>query len=88
MKIRKIYQRIYDGKSLGYSSRELPNKFLGTFRVLQQLSEDFYSEQFIGKRKEDGKTYLVTGTEVSGMHNPKNGGVRYEIKQIKLKEAK
>ena len=83
MKEKKIYQRVYDGKPAGFSSDKLPNELLGTFEIIQQISEDFYSEQFIGRRKEDGKKYLVEGVEVSGMFNPENGGVRYSIKELK-----
>jgi hypothetical protein len=81
---RKIYLRVYDGKPVGYSDEKLRNEFLGTFAVEQVMFEDMYSEEFIGKRKEDGKHYIVTGIEVSGMRNPSIGGIRYEIKEIKL----
>jgi len=82
MNIRKIYQRAYDGKPEGFSSVELPNAFLGTFKVLQQLEEDAWTEQFIGVREEDNKLYMVSGDEVTGRCSPEQGGIRYSIVEL------
>lgn len=82
MKEVKVYSRIYDGEKAGFSDDSRPNSLLGTFTIEQQLTEDMYSEQFIGIRKEDGKRYLVDGREVSGMYNPKMGGMRYSITEL------
>lgn len=79
--MREIYKRVYDAP-VDKDGKEKPNELLGTFEVLQQISEDMYEEQFIGIRKEDGKKYLVTGTEVSDLYNPGVGGMRYEINEI------
>lgn len=80
---RKIYKRQYDNP-MTESGVEKPNKFLGTFKVEQQLEEDMYSEKFIGTCIEDGKKYLVEGTEVSGYYNPGLGGIRYSIIEINV----
>lgn len=79
---KQIYKRVYDGEEHGFSDETRPNELLGTFEVTQQIDEDSYSERFIGIRQEDGKRYLVDGREVSGMYNPKNGGVRYSIQEL------
>ncbi len=79
---RLIYKRRYDGKPEGYSDENLKNECLGEFKVEQIILEDFYAEEFIGMKKDDGKRYLVKGKEVSGMHNPSNGGISYSIIEI------
>jgi len=80
--MKRIYERMYDGKPEGFSSATLPNKFLGTFEVKQQLHEDAWEEQFIGIKQEDGKYYFVEGEEVSGRFTPEKGGMVYSIKEI------
>ena len=56
------------------------NRYLGTFEVVQVISDDMYSEEFIGIRQEDLKLYLVKGKEVCGM----GGGTRYSIVELSL----
>lgn len=73
---REIYERIYDNP-IDKDGNNKPNRKLGKFKVIQQIFEDFYSEEFIGEM--DGEKYLIRGIEVSGMYNPEKGGVRYEV---------
>lgn len=72
-----IYERDYDNPK-DENGKAKPNTLLGKFRVLQQISEDSYSEEFIGLK--GGKKYLVIGSEVSGY----NGGMRYRVEELDL----
>ena len=74
---KRIYKRIYD-QDYNNDGTMRPNHYLGTFDVIQQVSEDVYSEEFIGIRKEDNKKYLVKGMEVSGI----GGGISYSITEL------
>mgnify|MGYP003464398949 CR=1 FL=1 len=78
---REIYKMEYDNH-LNKDGSEKENRFIGEFKVLQQLhgSENDYDEQFIGVNVADGKTYLVSGIEVSGF----NGGKRFEAVRLPL----
>lgn len=75
--MKEIYKRVYD-EPLNVDRTAKENQLLGTFEVKQQIFEDSYSEEFIGKRKEDGKMYLVKGHEVSYQ----NGGIEYEVIEL------
>ena len=81
MKKKEIYERIYDNPKNKDGSMK-SNRLLGIFRIEKQIMEDFYAEEFIGKRQEDGKQYLVKGIEVSGLYYPNQGGVKYQITNI------
>ena len=76
---KKIYQRAYDNPK-DTSGKLKPNKYLGEFEVVEQITEDMYAEEFIGKK--DGKYYLVKGVEVSGFYHPNQGGVRYSVVEM------
>ena len=77
----KRYKRVYDNP-VDKFGKEKPNKLLGEFKVVKMISEDEYSEKFIGIRLEDKKKYLVQGIEVSDLYNPGRGGIKYEITEI------
>jgi len=77
VKTRRIYWMNYDRDHNDDGSMR-KNEYLGTFTVEQQISEDTYSEEFIGIRNEDSKKYLVKGSERSGI----GGGTRYSINEI------
>lgn len=82
--MRTIHRRIYDNP-IDENGKEKPNELLGNFKVIQQISEDMYAEQFIGLNVDDNQIYLVEGSEVSY----KNGGVRYQttlLTGLKVKE--
>jgi len=74
--LRPIYSRVYD-KPLNDDGTEKHNELLGRFRVVHQIFEDMYSEEFIGF-SDEGKYFLVTGSEVAGF----NGGIRYAVKEL------
>jgi hypothetical protein len=80
-KQRIVYEREYDNPVFD-DGKKKSNKLLGKFKVLETLSEDMYSEQFIGQM--NGKKYIVTEHEVSGYYNPGQGGSRWEMKEVKL----
>ena len=74
---KRIYEMHYD-RDYNDDGSMRKNKYLGTFIVDKQVFDDCYSEEFVGKREEDGKTYCVKGREVSGI----GGGTRYNISEI------
>lgn len=76
--MRVIHEFIYDDP-IDNKGKEKPNLFLGEFTVVQQISEESYSEQFIGKNEEG--IYLIDGVEVIG-HGM--GGVRYTVTKLKI----
>lgn len=80
-KTKKIYTRIYDNPKKEDGSNK-PSSFLGTFKVEKQISKGLYSEEFIGKREEDNKRYLVRGVEVNGLYHKNMGGIKYTITDI------
>ena len=57
-----------------------PNLHLGRFEVTKQISTSIYSEEFIGIREGDKKTFLVKGREKSGI----GGGTSYTIKEVSI----
>lgn len=63
MNIKKIYKRVYDN-SYNKDGSLKKNELLGIFEIKQQLSQDDYSELFIGIRQEDNKMYLIEGFEI------------------------
>lgn len=85
----KIFRREYDGKPEGFSNDKLKNEFLGEFTI-EDLSDgepgSGYEGQWIGTK--DGKKFLITQTEVSGMYWAENGGSRFEIKEIDIEVCK
>lgn len=81
MKHKIVYERVYDNPK-DKDGRAKPNKLLGKFKVINQLSDDMYAERFIGIR--GGETYLITEHEVSGYHNPERGGSRYTVEKVDL----
>ena len=84
-KTREIYEMHYD-RDYNEDGTMRPNKHLGRFKVLSQVSEDTYSEEFIGEKiniktnKPTGETFKIIGREKSGI----GGGVRYEIEPTKI----
>lgn len=48
--------------------------------VIKIINEDAYSGKWFGEK--NGKKYLIIQTEVSGMHNPSNGGSKFEVLEI------
>ena len=75
----KVYQRAYDNP-LDKDGNKKPNKFLGSFKITKTIMEDFYAGKWVGEK--DGKSYLITETEVSGMYNPGMGGSRFEVDEL------
>lgn len=75
--MREIYRRVYDNP-IDANGDQKPNELLGVFTVMQQLSEDSYSEQFIGEKV--GEYFLVEGREVSYT----DGGTVYSVTPLKI----
>lgn len=87
-KVMKIYERIYDNP-IDKNGNEKPNNFLGEFKIIEEIFEDFYSGKWIGIK--DNKVFLISQHEVSGMQNPERGGSRFvveELKSLTFKEEK
>ena len=72
MEVRKIYSMIYD--SLSYGDNGL-GKYLGEFKVVRQLREDAWVDDFIGINTETFGICLILSKEVCGY----GGGIAYEV---------
>lgn len=79
-KKKVIYERVYDNPK-DKEGKAKPNKLLGEFKVIDQISNDMYAEKFIGIK--NGKKYLVTEYEVSGYYSPSMGGSRYTVERLR-----
>ena len=75
----KIYKRIYDNPLNEDGSQKL-NELLGDFEIIEVLFQGDYESNMLGTSK--GKVYLITETEVSGLHNPSIGGSQFEVKEL------
>lgn len=70
-----IFDMFYDNPD-----RQKDAKFLGRFRVIQQIEEeDFYNDLFIGINVDTEQLCLVRGSEVCGY----GGGTCYEVFPLK-----
>ena len=75
MKVVKIYSMIYDSQKYGDNGY---GKYLGEFKKVKQLREDFYVDDFIGVNTETNELCVVLSKEVCGY----GGGIAYEVVPI------
>ena len=68
-----VYSREYD-EPLKANGEKKNTDFLGSFRTINTIVDDAYSQTFIAANSEDD-VFLITGTEVSGV----NGGIRFDV---------
>ena len=69
MKTEKLYERYYDNPD-----RE-PENYLGEFRTIHQLREDFYVDDFIAINVKTKQACMVLSTEFKGI----GGGIGYQV---------
>ena len=77
----KIYERIYDNHN------KEPEGFLGEFEKIQQIQEDAWVDDFIGRRISDNEICFISSREIVGI----NGGIAYYVHPLSfltLKEIK
>ena len=70
--ICNVYSMIYDNCSYGTNGY---GKFLGKFRVIQQITEDGWEDTFIGQNVETDELCLILSHEVCGF----GGGISYQV---------
>jgi hypothetical protein len=82
---RDIYEMYYD-RDFNKDGSMRPNKHLGRFEVVSIISDDMYSEEFIGNKidietnKPTGQMFKIIGREKSGI----GGGTSYRIEPVSL----
>lgn len=79
METVKLYSMIYDTKIYG---NEGLGDYLGEFKRVRQLREDFYVDDFIGINIETNELCLILSREVKGI----GGGISYQVYPIKNRE--
>lgn len=83
--IREIYEMCYD-RDYNEDGTMRPNMHLGRFEVVTVVSDDMYSEEFIGNKidiktnKPTGQMFKVIGREKSGI----GGGMSYRIEPVTI----
>lgn len=83
--VRDIYEMSYD-RDFNEDGTMRPNKHLGRFEVVSVISDDGYSEEFIGNKldiktnKPTGKIFRIIGREKTGI----GGGTKYKIEPVKI----
>ena len=75
MEVVKIYSMIYDSPTYGDNGY---GKYLGEFKKVKQLREDFYVDDFIGVNTETDELCVILSREVCGY----GGGIAYEAVPI------
>lgn len=70
--IRNIYSMVYDSRSWGTNGY---GKFLGKFKVIQQITEDGWEDTFVGQNIETEELCLILSHEVCGF----GGGISYQV---------
>jgi hypothetical protein len=80
MEALKLYSMIYDDKTKGNNGL---GDFLGEFKHVRQLREDFYVDDFLAIDTKTNELCLVLSREVKGI----GGGISYQIHPIKDREA-
>jgi len=72
MEVSKIYSMIYDSKKYGNDGY---GDYLGEFKIVKQLREDAYVDDFIGVNTETDEVCFVLSREVCGY----GGGIAYQV---------
>ena len=76
MKTVKLYSMIYDTKIYG---NEGLGDYLGEFKHVRQLREDFYVDDFLAVNVETNELCLILSREIKGV----GGGISYSVHPIK-----
>ncbi len=76
METIKLYSMYYDNKDLGNSGL---GDYLGEFRHVRQLREDFYVDDFIAVNTKTNELCLILSREIKGV----GGGLSYSVHPMK-----
>lgn len=76
MAAEKLYSMIYDSKEYGNNGL---GDYLGEFKHVRQLREDFYVDDFLAINTENNELCLILSREVKGV----GGGISYQVYPIK-----
>lgn len=76
MAAEKLYSMIYDSKKYGNDGL---GDYLGEFKHVRQLREDFYVDDFLAINTENNELCLILSREVKGV----GGGISYQVYPIK-----
>ena len=79
METIKLYSMIYDSKELGNNGL---GDYLGEFKHVRQLREDFYVDDFLAVNTETNELCYILSREVKGI----GGGISYQVYPIKDRE--
>lgn len=72
----KLYSMFYDDKTKGNNGL---GDYLGTFRHVRQLREDFYVDDFLAVNTETNELCLILSREIKGV----GGGLAYSVHPVK-----
>ena len=76
MEVCKLYSMYYDNKELGNNGL---GDYLGEFRRVRQLREDFYVDDFLAVNIETNELCLILSREIKGV----GGGISYSVHPMK-----
>ena len=76
METTKLYSMYYDNKELGNKGL---GDYLGEFRHVRQLREDFYVDDFLAVNTETNELCLILSREIKGV----GGGISYTVHPMK-----
>ena len=76
METVKLYSMYYDNKDLGNNGL---GDYLGEFRHVRQLREDFYVDDFLAVNTETNELCLILSREIKGV----GGGISYSVHPLK-----
>ncbi len=80
MEVVKIYSMIYDSSEYGNNGF---GDYLGEFRHVRQLREDFYVDDFLAINIKTNELCLILSREIKGQ----GGGISYQVYPIKDRET-
>ena len=75
----KLYSMVYDSKEYGIDGL---GDYLGEFKHVRQLREDFYVDDFLAINTETNELCLILSREVKGV----SGGISYSVHSMKDRE--
>ena len=76
MKTIKLHSMYYDNKTLGNNGL---GDYIGEFRRVRQLREDFYVDDFLALDLKTNELCLVLSREIKGI----GGGLSYQVHSLK-----
>ena len=81
----ELYERFYD-EPLDIYGKEKPNKYIGEFLIIEQLTNNEEDDCWSHKRiaLKDNKLYLIVASEITGYYSGISYSV-YEINSLQLK---